>query len=517
MRLTHHLVRHRSGTYHFRLKVPTDLRAQVGKRVVKRSLRTTNARVALAAALALHARYAAVFALIRGGGVARDKFDLDVYVKDGPARKSDYRIDAERGIVETDGSEAEHARAMETLRLLGSIGRVPPDLPVAPQSAVASEASEAPRRTLREGVSYWETVDKPAMRNAATAAERHKTIEDFAAHVGDKRPLPELRRLDVASWVAHRRGARKNEQSTTKKLANHIKAFFDAMRRAGFYPDDLSNPAHDVVKFTKKDQDERARTHGWQAFTAEQLRTIFSPANLGRTREIHTRRAMLIALYTGARVGEIAQLRLSGFRDADGQPVMRIEGELKTDASYRDIPIHPDLVRLGLLDWVLDQRRRGCTRLFPTVKLDGKSGKGNALSKGFSNLIELIGVAPTIDPDLALTKTLAPRIGMHSFRDTLIQAMQGRTSEELRKAYVGHSFEGARPRKEQARSAHEVSYMRAWSVEEIAQVFRGISWGGWLDFEGLAPLLAQTDEEHARAMKAMERRERVRVQGQRAP
>jgi hypothetical protein len=51
------------------------------------------------------------------------------------------------------------------------------------------------------------------------------------------------------------------------------------------------------------------------------------------------------------------------------------------------VPIHPDLLQLGILDWVADQRRRGCTRLLPTVKLDGKSGKGNAISKGFSKLI----------------------------------------------------------------------------------------------------------------------------------
>jgi integrase len=506
MRLTHHLVRHPSGTYHFRLKIPADLRAQVGKRVLKRSLRTTNPRVALAGALALHARYAALFALIRGGGVSRDKFDLDAYLKDRPTRQADYRVDAGRGVVETDGTPDDHARAMETLRLLGSIGRVPADV----LRAQASAPAPAPTgKTLREAINYWETVDKQKMRNRETAESRHKTIEEFAAHVGDKRPMAELTRLDVSSWVAYLIGTKKNIQSTAKNRASHIKALFASAQRAGSYPDQLKNPAENVVEFTKKDQDERARTHGWQAFTTEQLQTIFNPKSVARKREIHTRRAMVIALYTGARVGELAQLRVAGFQQVDGLPVMRIEGELKTDASYRDIPVHPDLVRLGLLDWVEAQRRRGLTRLFPTVKLDGKSGKGNAISKGFSNLLDAIGVSSQVDPDLALTKTLAPRIGMHSFRDTLIQAMQGHTPEELRKAYVGHSFEGSRPRRDQMRSAHEVSYMREWTPEEISGVFKGIRWGMWLDFDGLAPLLAQSDAEHAKAMKALDRRERV--------
>lgn len=61
------------------------------------------------------------------------------------------------------------------------------------------------------------------------------------------------------------------------------------------------------------------------------------------------------------------------------------------------MPIHPALIDLGLLDWVSEQRKRGCTRLFPTVKLDGKNGKGNALSKGFSKLLDTLAVKPAIE------------------------------------------------------------------------------------------------------------------------
>lgn len=66
--------------------------------------------------------------------------------------------------------------------------------------------------------------------------------------------------------------------------------------------------------------------HGWQSFAPEQLQTIFAPENFRRTREIRTRRAMVIALYTGARVGEIAQMRLSGFSTVGGRPVMGFDG-----------------------------------------------------------------------------------------------------------------------------------------------------------------------------------------------
>ncbi len=39
-RTPHHLLRHPSGVYHFRLVVPQALRGPVGKRIIKVSLRT---------------------------------------------------------------------------------------------------------------------------------------------------------------------------------------------------------------------------------------------------------------------------------------------------------------------------------------------------------------------------------------------------------------------------------------------------------------------------------------------
>lgn len=508
MRLSHRLVRHGAGTYHFRLIVPRDLRERLRLRVIKRSLRTTDAHTALAAALALSARYAQLFAWLRGGGMGSQKLDPFARPPSDPAGDfSTYVVDTEKGVVQTDGSAEEHARALEMTKALTELRKASAGSPGTATASPKIPAILVPSKTVREAVTYWETVDMGAMRLRATAEERRKTIEDFAAHVGDKRYLRDLRRPDVASWVAHLRGTKKNHQSTAKKLAGHIKAFFDSAMRAGFYPEELSNPAAKVVNFTKADQDNRATTHGWQAFTLDQLKTIFAPENFRRTREIHTRRAMVIALYTGARVGEIAQMRLAGFSTVDGRPVMSFDGELKADASRRRVPIHPALIDLGLLDWVFQQRKRGCTRLFPTVKLDGKSGKGNAISKGFSKLLDTLAVKPTIDADLALTKELDPKIGMHSFRDTIIQAMQGHADEELRKAYVGHSYEGRRPRPEQTKGSHETAYMRAWTTAEISRVFSGIQWGRWLDVDALRELLTQSDKEHSRAMTAMERRD----------
>ena len=79
MRLAHHLLRHPSGVWHFRLIVPTDLQLLLGRRVIKKSLGTRDPVVARAWAYALGAQYAQAFAAARGQG-ARMGSDFDKFV-----------------------------------------------------------------------------------------------------------------------------------------------------------------------------------------------------------------------------------------------------------------------------------------------------------------------------------------------------------------------------------------------------------------------------------------------------
>ncbi len=62
----------------------------------------------------------------------------------------------------------------------------------------------------------------------------------------------------------------------------------------------------------------------------------------------------LLALYTGARLEEVGQLRRKDIKESDGIWYISITDEaegasLKTHSSRRAIPIHPELLRLALL------------------------------------------------------------------------------------------------------------------------------------------------------------------------
>ncbi|CUH40263.1 hypothetical protein JSE7799_02993 [Jannaschia seosinensis] len=82
--------------------------------------------------------------------------------------------------------------------------------------------------------------------------------------------------------------------------------------------------------------------------------------------------APLMALLGGGREEEILQLSPDDFETTGGIHYYRLRNmpgnSIKSDASERVIPVHPELVRLGLIELVELRRREGEPRLFPHLK-----------------------------------------------------------------------------------------------------------------------------------------------------
>ncbi|WP_052690107.1 DUF6538 domain-containing protein [Xanthomonas albilineans] len=116
MRLPHHLLRHASGVFHFRLVVPRDLHAAIGVRIVKRSLHTRDLRTAHVAAWGLSAAYAQIFAVLRGSTMSRPPSIEEVLAAHARGETSNYVRDASKGYVQTDGPE-DHARLIWSIWL----------------------------------------------------------------------------------------------------------------------------------------------------------------------------------------------------------------------------------------------------------------------------------------------------------------------------------------------------------------------------------------------------------------
>ena len=164
----------------------------------------------------------------------------------------------------------------------------------------------------------------------------------------------------------------------------------------------------------ERDSDQR------DAFTDTELATIFSAkwfqTGTGEIRSkgsTHWRPfnfwAPIIGLYAGGRVSELAQLYLDDIRQSGNgiwyidfnlvQPDKvrdddAIEGEatyeeigiksLKNANAVRVVPIHDELLRLGLVDYAQGLRSAGYQRLFPELKRDPVKGYGKPVGKWFN-------------------------------------------------------------------------------------------------------------------------------------
>jgi integrase len=150
--------------------------------------------------------------------------------------------------------------------------------------------------------------------------------------------------------------------------------------------------------------------------------------------------ATLIALYSGAGLEEVAQLRPKDIRQENGngwmihvEPEAALSGALKRTARKRIIPLHPELQRLGLLQY-LDALPRGAERLFPglPVPANGKDKLGGALGKAFGRWRVKLGI-----------KREGEQLDFHSLRHNFTNTLENiGTSQSDAARLAGHKVKG---------------------------------------------------------------------------
>jgi len=176
-----------------------------------------------------------------------------------------------------------------------------------------------------------------------------------------------------------------------------------------------------------------------EAYTDEQIRMILHTVlhnERGLVKKPYQKWATLIGIYTGARLGEIAQLHIKDVREQDGVQVfdMNDEGDrksLKTSAARRLVPIHRNLIQAGLLDYVKAMADKGSTKLFPDFTYDPKNGWGRQQSRWFNDrLLVQLGLK---------SKTRV----FHSLRHTVnTRLLQAGVADPLVKSIIGHEQDG---------------------------------------------------------------------------
>jgi integrase len=141
----------------------------------------------------------------------------------------------------------------------------------------------------------------------------------------------------------------------------------------------------------------------------------------------------LIALFTGARLNEICQLRPQDVSCVDGILCFDITtdaGKLKTVASERLIPVHSSLRALGIEALAKRQLDMGQLRLFSELP-PGREGPGQTASKWFKRYRDKCGVTHSKKPFHSFRHTVWTRLSRQGCPDYEVDDLIGHESATI--------------------------------------------------------------------------------------
>jgi integrase len=370
-----------------------------------------------------------------------------------------------------------------------------------PVAGLPSPAPAPSSKAQKFSVALAEFIAGAGVRSK-TANQNASTYARFVQRLGD-RPIDQYRTADIADFVkgylrfphdhhkapayrkmdfetviaeADRLGARRITPATMGRNLSAISSLFGWLITQGRLE---TNPCAGVfrVKKTRRARDARPawtvgdlnelfRSPAWTGYASDAKRYLPGP-RLDRDWFFWM---PPVLLFTGMRLAEAAGLLLDNVKVEDGVTFFDVrerEGRtLKALASARRVPIHPELVALGFLDYAAGLRKKGESQLFPDLRPGGAHGAWSEIpSKRINRYLEKIGM-----------KHGGRRLDNHGFRHTFkTAAIRSGASSALLNEIVGHEHPG-----------EDETYYKGETVMALAEVVASISFPG-LDLTHLRP------------------------------
>ena len=234
----------------------------------------------------------------------------------------------------------------------------------------------------------------------------------------------------------------------------------------------ITNP-FSGMKFSVKKQ-----PHTRQPFTAGELRIIFKPETYLKW-TIHFSHPyrkdrvsnhlpyywiFLLGIFSGMRTNEMCQILLSQVKKEKGIWFIFIEDseetKVKTENAIRKVPVHPQLIDLGFVDYVTAQKKSKRGRLFWELSED-RDGFASHVSRHYNQrFLPAVGVWKKYTKVLYCTRhTFINKLYSEMVDENVIKVLIGHEKEFTMKHYGGDPFTPER------------------LLEEISKVsYSGINW-----------------------------------------
>jgi integrase len=382
----------RGSTYHFRLRVPSDLIDVLNRQEIHQSLKTTDGRTARARATAIQATLVSGFDRLRLAKMSA-----------------------------VDDREVKNLASV-MLASLGGARKLPSD------NKTTEEV------TCLEELIQLHLKEKQLSVDGRTHMSMEYSYRLALYHIGNIK-LTELNRAVCRSYrdalkqtpcffLRHDNASEQVNEVLSDKSVNQHLQFLSAMFRWATREELIQgNPAEGLaIKKRKRDWDERF------AYDDNQLQRLLGTLWLDEVRDERVW-APLIALFTGMRQEEICQLRRCDLIKRDGIWCFSITadaGHLKSAAAERFVPIHNWLLMKGFPEVLPLETMNEEDRIWSLLSPNRLDRYSNSVCKWFSRYKRKKGFTDT-------------RYCFHSLRHTFINKMkQNEVPEPLIRQLVGH-------------------------------------------------------------------------------
>jgi integrase len=444
IRLPSHLHRNRYGIFYFRLSVPPDLQHLFQQREIYKSLGTARRCEAVRLVEVLSRKLGAIFSILRRE-MAKNTFPNGLVQADLIVR-FDLK---ELGLsVELDHQphELEHAKQLIDHFVAAATA----------QGTKTASTEALPSASPTLGTLFDKYLDelagsvrpetvldyrgdfnqfKAIFCDVLATAVTHEVLNGakdilvkLPANINKARslrgkPISEILSMGLPPQAAY----------TARKKWTRLDAFFTWGEGHGYFP-------HNYAANKRP----KAKGSSYEKFTNDDLERLFLSTEFisGEFDQAFQFWILLIGLFTGARLEEIAQLHLADIKqdgdiwffsiteDVDEAAGAATAKHVKNSSSVRACPVHSALIAAGLPEYIDSLKQGGYDRLFPELTPSGYGKVGARASEDFTKYRRSCGVGQLAGKSKKC---------FHSFRHTMITALQkAGVQQEYREALAGH-------------------------------------------------------------------------------
>ena len=398
---THLYCRH--NLYYYRIKVPTDLKQHIPSREIKKSLKTTDQKIATTLAVSVEYEVHKVFALLRSNLLPEDMVPKVVNKLLG-------RPDATKDTGVSLGQAICHYIALNESKW----------------SIKTKMENESSFKLLMDVI-----TDIPLRR---LTRQTVLDCRDVLCRLPGN--MPKFYKGLTVRQVLEKKDIVPMSVSTVNKHLTRLSSLLKYSVAEGHMK---CNYAEGVEVAQSRRVSEERKT-----YALEDLRRIVT--NLPRDEDKPERYWIpLIGMYSGMRLDEICQLHIEDIQQVDEVWCFRINDEqdkkLKTQSSNRIVPLHPNLMRLGLREYHEQMKVKEHPRLWMNLKRREADGYGSAFGKWFQRFNREHVTTDKAKVFHSLRHTVTDTLKQAGIQEVLISEIMGHANDSMTMSRYGKRYQ----------------------------------------------------------------------------